>query len=199
MGRCQGVGMQIIDISQAYPGCCVYPGDRAPELTRRSAITRDVPSYNISDISMCLHNGTHIDAPFHTDSYGLSAADLPLSVFFGRAAVVLAAGDIGSAEARHLTAKAKTSRLLLKGKCRVTAAGAREFVKSKIILLGTEGVSISSGDEEYDAHCALLGAGISVLEGLDLRHAEPDIYLLSAFPLKITDADAAPCRAVLIR
>lgn len=189
--------MQIIDISQSYPGCRIYPGDSAPKLRRVSEITEVEPSYNISDMSFCLHNGTHIDAPLHTDTRGLTAAELPLSVYIGRAAVAEASGNIGAAEVRKILSERKSKRMLLKGCCCITAEGARELVKSKIILIGIEGVSVSAGDEEYEVHRTLLGAGIAILEGLELRHAAPGIYLLSALPLKIEDADAAPCRAVL--
>lgn len=190
--------MQIIDISQPYPGCRIYPGDSAPKLRRVSEIAEAKPSYNISDMSFCLHNGTHIDAPLHTDPHGLSAAELPLSVYLGKATVAEASGNIGAAEVRKILSEKESKRLLLKGGGCVTAEGARELVKSKILLIGTEGVSVSAGGDEYEVHRTLLDAGVAILEGLELRHAAPGMYLLSALPLKIENADAAPCRAVLL-
>jgi arylformamidase len=46
-------------------------------------------------------------------------------------------------------------------------------------------------------HHALLGAGIWIIEGLDLRQAPPGDYDLVCLPLKLVDADGAPARAIL--
>ena len=48
-------------------------------------------------------------------------------------------------------------------------------------------------------HRALLGAGIWIVEGLDLSAIEPGEYDLVCLPLKIEGADGAPARAVLRR
>ena len=54
----------IIDISQEVYSCAVYPGDPKPEKTiAKSKESGDM--YNLSALSMCVHNGTHIDAPYH--------------------------------------------------------------------------------------------------------------------------------------
>jgi arylformamidase len=45
----------------------------------------------------------------------------------------------------------------------------------------------------------LLGAGVWVIEGLDLRAVEPGDYDLICLPLKIEGSDGAPCRVVLRR
>jgi arylformamidase len=43
----------------------------------------------------------------------------------------------------------------------------------------------------------LLGAGIVVLEGLDLRRVPPGEYDLTALPLKLAGAEGAPARVIL--
>ena len=43
----------------------------------------------------------------------------------------------------------------------------------------------------------LLGAGIIVIEGLNLRDVEPGIYDLFCLPLRIVGSDGAPARVVL--
>ena len=56
--------MKIIDISQEVFSCNVYPGDPHPTAEKVVSIDKgDV--YNMSTLSMCVHNGTHIDAPYH--------------------------------------------------------------------------------------------------------------------------------------
>src|SRR6185437_14340913 len=46
---------------------------------------------------------------------------------------------------------------------------------------------------------ALLGADVAVVEGLDLRAAEPGPYQLVCLPLKLVGSDGGPARAVLLR
>ena len=47
------------------------------------------------------------------------------------------------------------------------------------------------------ADVAILGAGIWVIEELDLRSIEPGEYELCCLPLKLQGADGAPARALL--
>ena len=61
--------MKIYDISQEVFSCNVYPGDPKPERKTLSS-TEKGDLYNLTAFSMCAHNGTHIDAPFHFLSEG---------------------------------------------------------------------------------------------------------------------------------
>jgi len=47
-------------------------------------------------------------------------------------------------------------------------------------------------------HRILLGAGVFVIEGLDLRAAAPGRYTLVCLPLNFPDLDGAPARAILL-
>ncbi|MBQ7218250.1 MAG: cyclase family protein, partial [Ruminococcus sp.] len=67
-----------------------------------------------------------------------------------------------------------------------------------LILVGTDAMSIAPPFDEYMPHLELARAGVAVLEGLYLEGVEDGSYTLSAFPLRIGGAEAAPCRAVLI-
>ena len=49
-----------------------------------------------------------------------------------------------------------------------------------------------------EVHRALLEAGVAIIEGLCLKQAEKERYILSALPLSLTGENGAPCRAVLI-
>ena len=53
--------MKIYDITPDILCARLYPGDSMPRLERRAKIA-DGNEYNLSDISMCLHTGAHIDA-----------------------------------------------------------------------------------------------------------------------------------------
>ena len=56
--------MKIYDISQEVFSCKVFPGDPEPE-KRILNSTDQGGLYNLTAFSMCAHNGTHIDVPFH--------------------------------------------------------------------------------------------------------------------------------------
>ena len=58
----------IYDISQELLSCSVYPGDPKPTLIPLKRMA-DGALYNLSSLSMCVHNGTHIDAPAHRYAY----------------------------------------------------------------------------------------------------------------------------------
>ena len=49
------------------------------------------------------------------------------------------------------------------------------------------------------AHHVLLGGGVIVIEGLNLREIEPGIYDMLCLPLSIIGSDGAPARVVLRR
>lgn len=56
--------MKIYDISQEVFKCVVFPGDPVPQKKQiMSVVAGDV--CNLTEFSMCAHNGTHIDAPYH--------------------------------------------------------------------------------------------------------------------------------------
>ena len=55
------------------------------------------------------------------------------------------------------------------------------------------------GSKTFEVHKLLLGAGILIIEGLDLREIAAGPYLLSCLPLKLEGVDGAPARAVLMR
>ena len=46
-------------------------------------------------------------------------------------------------------------------------------------------------------HHILLGAGVVIIEGMDLTDVPPGDYELLCLPLKVKDADGAPARVVL--
>ncbi len=81
----------------------------------------------------------------------------------------------------------------------VTPPGATWLVEHGIRLVGTDFISIEgAGDPTFPVHRTLLGAGIVVVEGLDLREAPPGRYTLWCLPLKIRDGDGGPARVVLL-
>lgn len=195
--------MKIYDISQEVFSCVVYPGDPAPEKTILSSI-EDGGSYNLSAFSMCAHNGTHVDAPYHYIEDGKTVDEIALDSFVGMACVAEHEGTISAGDAEAILKKAggkdpeAAKRILIKGEVEVTPEAAKVFAGSGILLLGTESQTFGSEDTEAEVHVILLGADVVLLEGVRLADVPEGVYLLDAAPLDLGGAEGSPCRAVLM-
>ena len=190
--------MKIYDISQPIPGCTVYPGDPEPRLQLLQSTDRG-DLYNLTAFSMCAHNGTHLDAPWHFLPEGETVGQLDLSKTVGPAAVLDWTGPIGAKDAEALLGRlAGPRKLLLRGDSLVTEAAAEVFAAAGLDLIGVESQTVGPEDAPMAVHKLLLGAGTLLLEGLRLQSVPPGNYLLCAQPLNLTPADGAPCRAILI-
>ena len=190
--------MKIYDISQEVFSCGVYPGDPKPEKQTLCA-TADGELYNLTAFSMCAHNGTHIDAPFHFLPEGKTVEQLPLETFVGDCFVARCQGDLIASDAEAVLEKAGAAeRILIAGPATVTAASARVFASGDLRLLGCEGQTVGPEEAPMEVHLILLRRGIALLEGIVLDGVPEGRYFLSAAPLNLAGADGAPCRAYLI-
>ena len=192
--------MKIIDISQELLTARVYDGDPAPKIESLSNMENG-DLYNLSTLSMCLHNGTHIDAPSHFIKGGKTVDKIPLDAFVGKCFVAEHEGEISAEDAAKILEKAAANnaveRILLKGNLTVTEDAARVFAGSKIKLLGNEGQTVGPTDTPMAVHLILLEKEIILLEGIVLTDAHEGVYFLSAAPLNIKGAEGSPCRAWL--
>ena len=194
--------MKIIDISQEVFSCNVYPGDPKPAFVRVVSIDKgDV--YNMSTLSMCVHNGTHIDAPYHFLNDGNTVEQIPLEYFVGTCYVVQRNGELTARDAEDIMLEAKehnaSERILIGGNVTVTAEAAKVFADNAIKLIGNEGVSIGPVDAPMEVHKILLSANVVLLEGIVLKDVPEGVYFLNAAPLNLAKLDGAPCRAYLIK
>ena len=190
--------MKIYDISQEVFSCGVYPGDPKPEKQTLCAIS-DGELYNLTAFSMCAHNGTHIDAPFHFLPDGKTVEQLPLETFVGDCFVARCQGDLTAADAEAVLEKAgDAERILIAGPATVTAGAAKVFASGSLRLLGCEGQTVGPEEAPMEVHLILLRRGIALLEGIVLDGVPEGRYFLSAAPLNLAGADGAPCRAYLI-
>ena len=190
--------MKLYDISQEVFSCAVYPGDPKPEY-RRICSTASGDVYNLTAFSMCAHNGTHIDAPFHFLPDGKTVEQMDLEVFVGECYVARHTGDVTAADAQCILKKADgAARILIVGKATVTEEAAQVFAAAEIRLLGNESQSVGPEDAPMEVHQILLGREIVLLEGVVLKDVPEGRYFLSAAPLNLAGADGAPCRAYLI-
>lgn len=195
--------MKIYDISQEVFGCEVFPGDPAPIVEKLSKIS-DGSTCNLTAFSMCAHNGTHVDAPNHFYDNGKTIEQIDLEVYVGITYVVTHTGEITADDAIGMLEKAREEdsrsarRILIKGKAVVTSEAAEVFAEAGILLIGNESQTVGPEDAPIDVHLKLLGAGISILEGIRLEDVSDGVYFLNAAPLKLGGSDGAPCRAILI-
>ena len=190
--------MKLYDISQEVFSCAVYPGDPKPEKQTLSS-TASGDLYNLTAFSMCAHNGTHVDAPFHFLGDGKTVEQLELNVFAGDCFVARHTGDVTAADAESILAKAVgIRRILIAGNVTVTAEAARVFAAADLCLLGNEGQSVGPENAPMEVHKILLSRNIALLEGIVLTAVPEGRYFLSAAPLNLAGADGAPCRAYLI-
>ncbi|MBR7185243.1 MAG: cyclase family protein [Clostridia bacterium] len=195
--------MQIYDISQELFGCAVFPGDPAPRREILSEIAAGA-ACNLTAFSMCAHNGTHIDAPFHFLHDGKTIEQIPLTKLVGPAFVAAHTGTLTADDAAAILSRAcrhapeAVRRILIKGKAVVSLEAAEVFAKAKIDLLGNESQTVGPETAPMAVHRLLLGREIVLLEGIRLQEVPEGVYLLSAAPLSLTGADGSPCRAILL-
>ena len=195
--------MKIYDISQEVFSCKVFPGDPAPERKVLSSMETGA-LYNLTAISMCAHNGTHVDAPLHFIKDGKAVDAICLEAVVGMAYVAEHHGIVSGDDAAKMFEKAKAlnpeaaRRILIKGAAVVSSEAAKVFAASDILLLGNESQTVGPEDAPMDVHHILLGANVILLEGIRLAAVPEGIYLLNAAPLNLAGAEGSPCRALLI-
>ena len=93
--------MKIYDISQEVFNCKVYPGDPKPEKQVINSMEKG-GMYNLSAFSMCAHNGTHIDAPFHFLKDGKTVEEISLEAVIGMSYVVEHNGIVSGDDASKI-------------------------------------------------------------------------------------------------
>lgn len=196
--------MKIYDISQEVFSCVVFPGDPAPEKKQVLSVENgDV--CNLTAISMCAHNGTHVDAPYHFLKDGKTVDNLDLNRLVGYAYVTEESGVITSELALEILEKAKcineeaAKRILIKGKATVSDEAAVTFAENGIYLLGNESQTVGDENAPMKAHLALLSKEVVLLEGIRLSNVTEGVYLLNAAPVNLGGCDGAPTRAILIK
>lgn len=195
--------MKIYDISQEIFSCEVFSGDPSPKRDEICSM-QNGDLYNLTAFSMCAHNGTHIDAPYHFLSEGKTVDSIDLNKLVGFAYVVSHNGEVYADDARKMLETAKklnedsSKKLLIKGDATVTLEAADVFAEAGIDLIGNESQTVGPIDAPMQVHLRLLGENVVLLEGIRLAEVPDGVYFLSATPLNLGGADGAPVRAILI-
>jgi arylformamidase len=205
--------MPFIDISlPVREGMVLYEGDPDIAVTSALALERGDPA-NVSTLRLGSHTGTHMDAPRHFIEGAAGIDTLALDVLIGPA-LVTAVDTERLIEPSHLAAVGLEGHTRVIFKTRNSALWDRatfvhdyvalsldaavQLIERGVKLIGIDYLSIEAfGAVGHPVHKALLGAGVVILEGLDLRRVSPGAYDLYCLPLRIAGGDGSPCRAVL--
>ncbi|MDP2892480.1 MAG: cyclase family protein [Bacillota bacterium] len=203
--------MTWIDISvRLAPGIKTWPGDTPLELSLKSRA--DEEGYNISDINMCLHTGTHIDAPCHIFGDGVKADEIGFELLMGKCFLLDASGLPTAVSRRHIQGKIPegAERLIIKTMAdeeysddpadmkRCLEADAVQYALEKgARLIGCDAYSIGGqGENCRRVHHAALDGGCVLLERLKLIGVGSGWYEMICLPLKV-HADGAPARVII--
>lgn len=203
----------FIDVSVPIrEGMPVWPGDAAFE--RRIVSSMAAGDHNtLSELRLGAHTGTHVDAPAHFIADGATIDTLPLDALVGECRVlpVSATGEISAEELWQHDIR-RGERILLKTRnsalwgqdgfqerfAYLSNEAADYLAQVTPLCLGVDYLSVAGFHRNgTPVHRALLGAGIWLIEGLDLSAVEPGRYELLCLPLRVVDGEGAPARALL--
>jgi arylformamidase len=206
----------IYDISvPIYPGMVVWEDEEPVKLEPLSRL-EDGGLAAVSRFSCGTHTGTHVDPPRHFIEGGAGVDEMPLDAMVGPC-VVRRFNERFEITALHLEEAGipdGTERLLLatpgaelwdlpEFRMEYTGLapdGADWCLRRGIRLVGIDYLSIERADSPtaFQTHKTLLGAGVVVLEGLDMRGVPEGSYTLACLPLMIKNGDGSLARAILV-
>ena len=169
---------------------------------------------NVSALSMSVHTGTHMDAPLHFIQEGRSMPTMPLDATIGPARIIEINDKVSikpQALLRHRIRRGE--RVLFKTRnsrrawetesfdedfVYISKEAAQYLVDRGVRTVGVDYLSVGGFKKDgLETHLILLGAGVWIIEGLDLTQAKPGRYDLVCLPLKLLNSDGAPARAIL--
>jgi len=193
----------------------IFPGDPQFRIERVASLA-DGAVCNLSKLDCGVHTGTHVDAPVHFIDGAPGVEGMPLDAMLGPAYVIDATsvpGHIDAAVLETLEIPENAARLLFKTRnsqlwSRPTFAtdfvgvaedAAAALVERGVRLVGIDYLSIAPPDDPTPTHLTLLGAGVVIVEGVDLRAVPAGRYELACLPIRLVGADGAPARVVLRR
>ena len=192
--------MRIYDVTKDLSESSdLYPGD-PPTVFHRISDIELHDSFTLTSFSMGAHAGTHIDAPSHLIRGGITIDEIPLSTLIGPVLVLSVTNTVDIQSLMPLN-DYNIPRVLLKTQeadGHLTAEVAEWVTKQGVKLIGVDAVSVDPpGEKSLIAHHILLGAGVIIVEGLDLTKIHSGLYNLFCLPLKLKGLEGAPARVVL--
>ena len=183
----------------------VFPGSPKPQIHQFATIEKD--GYNEKKLTFTSHISTHIDAPRHMLSSGKTLTEYPINKFIGDGIVIDVRGqkeiEVDETDIHEedivffFTGHSKKfyESDYFKNNPVLTEKTAQKLIDKKIKIMGID--SFTPDNKPYPVHNMLLQNDILIVENLihldKLLQKRFTCYIL---PLKIQDADGAPCRIV---
>jgi arylformamidase len=206
--------MKFIDLSHPLRhGQKTFPMDPKLSIVPHST-TKDL-KYNMTQVTLGTHQGTHLDAMYHFLDAGKTIEQMPLEWFYGSVTVLRlpkkAGEEVTLADLqRHESSLQPEAKIIYEtGWHRqfgqenyftefpsLTLEAARYLASRKIRLLGMDTPTPSR--DWFEIHHILLGAEIVLVESLARLDQTPDQFTLSCFPLNFEGRDGSPVRAVAL-
>jgi kynurenine formamidase len=191
--------MDIIDLTMPIDEKTpVFPGDPKPQFQQIATIQDN--GWNEKRLTFNSHFGTHIDAPFHMLEDGKKLSDYPIETFVGEA-VVISLDDEFPKNLPPIVffhtghSKKAYSKDYFRNNPVLTMNIAKELIKQKVRIVGID--SFTPDNTPYDIHKLLFKHDILIVENLvNLDKLVGKRFMCSILPLKIQDADGAPCRVI---
>lgn len=205
---------KIYDISLPIEsGGAVYPENTPIEIATIKSVATGGSS-TISSISFGSHTATHVDAQSHFLPSGATVDQIPLDLLIGPALLIRFPNEVMAITAANLRSSNITgqTRVLLATRnsgfnrdktfhpdfTYVAPDAAEYLVEQGVKLVGVDYLSIEQFHSgHHQTHKTLLGAGVVIVEGLQLTEPPAGIYELTCLPLRLKGLDGAPARAVL--
>ena len=203
-----------IDISVTIHSGMPFWPDNPPINIQRQLDINKGDNCNVSEISMGVHTGTHMDAPLHFFPAGADISTVPFEAVIGPVRVI-EIHDTESIKPAELEPHhiAQGERILfktinstrywqvdtfVKDFVYISQEAARYLAAQQIQTVGVDYLSVGGFYKDgTETHQALLGAHIWIIEGLNLSAVTPGNYELLCLPLKIANSEGAPARALL--
>jgi arylformamidase len=198
-------------------GMTTYVGDPKPDIKQVKKLEHD--GVNLSRLKLGSHTGTHIDAPHHFVSNGITVDELDPEAFCGQAVVLdlsnkKPGSGITASDLKRFTSSIKPGDIVLlytgmsehwgeqwarRKFTYLDEGGAAWLLQRKVKVVGIDYLSVEKfASKENLTHKKLLGNGVLIIESLNknLRKFLGKRIFLMCLPIKTKGTDGAPARVL---
>ena len=198
--------MEIIDLTMPIDDKTpVFPGDPKQDIKQFATIKEN--GWNEKRLTINSHFSTHIDAPYHMVENGKKLTDFSIETFIGEAIVIdvrnnkhikfnlnnIKENDIVFFFTEH-TNKAYSADFF-QDNPEITRETAQRLIDKKVKIVGLD--SYSPDNKPFEIHKLFFKHDILIVENLvNLDKLNGKRFMCYILPLKIRDADGAPCRVI---
>lgn len=190
----------------------VYPGD--PHFTKEDVCSLlSGAAFNLCQMHLGNHTGTHIDFPAHVIKNGKTSSDYPLKDLIGSGLIIEVPESEHSITRSFILSqpirkndfvffKTANSRLSKQHEFTekyvyIEPEAANELLLKGVKIVGVDYISVDKYDaEDLPVHHTLLSNNILIVEGLELNHVPLGRCKIFIIPNNIPEMDGLPVRAM---